>query len=161
MNLLSVLLQLDVQLTTETYDNAINTSGEWSNSAIIILTGVIVNIVLMIIKFFLDRSNGKKEIQFYRTKQITNLSIEKEADLYLKLVHLSLYTKGEEHAMLDDIINIESQMLSNRIFYSKKIYNKAICIIDYYKSINSDLKKKDIRKEEGMLNEYHKLYYDQ
>lgn len=161
MNLLSVLLQLDVQLTTETYDNAINTSGEWSNAAIIILTGVIVNIVLMIIKFFLDRSNGKKEIQFYRTKQITNLSIEKEADLYLKLVHLSLYTKGEEHAMLDDIINIESQMLSNRIFYSKNIYNKAICIIDYYKSINSDLKKKDIRKEEGMLNEYHKLYYDQ
>jgi len=161
MNLLSVLLQIDVQLTAATCDNTLSTSSGWSNSAIIILIGVAVNTVLMIIKFFLDRSNGRKEIQYYRTKQITNLSIEKEANLYLKLMHLSLYTKGEEHEMLDYIIDIESQMSSNRIFYSKKIYEKAVCIIDYYKSINSNLTKKDIRKEEKLLNEYHNLYYDQ
>ena len=76
-------------------------------------------------------------------------------------MHLSLYIKGEEHEMLDYIIGIESQMSSNRIFYSKKIYEKAVCIIDYYKSINSNLTKKDIRKEEKLLNEYHNLYYDQ
>ena len=147
-------------MNSDSVSNEVSNSS-WTGSSIWILVIVLINLLLIIVKFFLDRSNGKKENEHYRTRKITELSIEKEAELFEKLEKISLFTKGEEHTLLDNISNVECLMSKNRIFYSKKIYHHSITILDYYKRINSDITKKDLKKEEKLFDEYHKLYYGQ
>lgn len=164
MNIILILAQIGVdQLTSLTTNPSLEEASKsgWDNPAILIFVVVLINLLLVVVKFFLDRSNGKKENKNYRTRKITELSITKEAELFEKLERMSLRTKGEEHELLNDISEIDSCISKNRIFYSKKINNHAITIMDYYKRINSDLTKKDIKKEEELFDEYHKLYYDQ
>lgn len=164
MNILFVLAQIGVdQISTFASNPSVEktSSNTWDNPAILIFVVVVINLLLVVVKYFLDRSKGKKENKHYRTRKITELSITKEAELFEKLERMSLRIKGEEHELLDDISEVEDCMSKNRIFYSKKIFHHAISIMDYYKRINSDLTKKDIKKEEELLDEYHKLYYDQ
>ena len=159
-----ILIQIGVEhlssMTSDSVTNEANNSS-WSGSSIWILVIVLMNLLLIIVKFFLDRSNGKKENEHYRTRKVMELSIEKEAELFEKLEKMSLFAKGEEHALLGNISDVECLMSKNRIFYSKKLYHHSITILDYYKRINSDLTKKDLKKEEKLFDEYHKLYYGQ
>ena len=164
MDILLIFAQIGVdQLSSLATNSSVEspTISSWNNPAILIFIVVVINLLLVVVKFFLERINGKKENKHYRTRKITELSITKEAELFERLERMSLRTKGEEHELLDDITQLEVCISKNRIFYSKKIYNHATKIMDYYKRINSDLTKKDIKKEEDLLDEYHKLYYDQ
>ena len=159
-----VLIQIGAeQLSSMTSDSVFyeSNNSSLSNYSKWILVIVLINLLLIIVKFFLDRSNGKKENEHYRTRKIMELSIEKEAELFEKLEKMSLFTKGEEHALLNNISDTECLMSKNRIFYSKKLYHHSITILDYYKRINSDLSKKDLKKEEKLFDEYHKMYYGQ
>lgn len=121
---------------------------------------VFVNLVLMVIKFILDLCKGNRDNKNYRRRKISDLSIDMEAKLFMELEKLSNFTKGDEHQMLEEIQRVEILVRSNRIYYSKAIYKKADEILDYYKSINSNLSRKDIKKEEQMLNDYYKKYYE-
>lgn len=123
MSNLLILIQIGVEhlssMTSDSVTNEANNSS-WSGSSIWILVIVLMNLLLIIVKFFLDRSNGKKENEHYRTRKVMELSIEKEAELFEKLEKMSLFAKGEEHALLDNISDVECLMSKKQDFLFKE-----------------------------------------
>ncbi len=129
-----------------------NSRIDWLSVLIIIIANIIIAAVPRLINFI----GYKEDKKYYRKKKIIDIAIYREAMLYGKLEKLTHFWKGEEHQMLCEIMTVEKYMANNRIYFSKKIFDKAQKLLDYFKRINSDLTHKNVMEEEKLLIDLQK-----
>lgn len=147
-----MLLQVAIdQLTDVSYSQ--------KDGFVIILVVLGINLLLLIAQLVIDLIKSGNENRYYRIRRITDKAIQVEAEIYKRFIKLSEFTKGEEHEMLDFMIDTQRYVNENRINIHKKVYDTCVSFSDYFQLIISNFAKKDIQKEEKFFKQFKTRYY--
>ena len=83
----------------------------------------------------------------------------KEIELFKMLDHLRTFQKNENHELLNELERIRELLNQNRLMYRKDLYLIAYEITDYFSIICTDYSKRDVKKENKMLDRYRDQFY--
>ncbi|MDD2577074.1 MAG: hypothetical protein PHV76_06200 [Bacteroidales bacterium] len=137
-----------------------NTLNTETNSLMwLLIVMIIINILAMVFKFFLDRKLKKIDITIKRKTIIAEKAINIEAELFVQLEKLKLFQNSEKEEMLNSIIKIEEFIVDNKINIGKEIQKTTNKQLDYYKTVCHDFKNKNIKLEKKFTNKFCELYY--
>lgn len=120
---------------------------------------LIANIAIIVINFLLDLKKSKKENHNYKIRMISEKTIQYEEALFARFQKIGNYQKGEEHQMLDEIIAVDKLMSEKKLYIGKKYAKIATDFLDYYKTVNFDISRKDTKKEMGYFEKLSKEFY--
>lgn len=126
-------------------------------TSLLVLLGV--NIILIVVNFILDYIKHRKDNHNFKVHLIAKKGVEVEAELYQKLQRISCLQPGDEHELLDEIIDVGNYINKNRLYIEKKFLENSIMLLDYFKKIQHNMRHKDIKKEEDLFSKLSKAFY--
>jgi len=130
-----------------------------SNNLIYVLIVILgLNILTGVIRFILDRNLKNHEKSIHKKNLINAKSIEVQERIYEKMEELSLYIKGEEQVMLEEIESLGRYISNKRIYLPNRIYVIIEELLDYYRMLVNDSGMKDLRTEKRLFDEYAKEF---
>ena len=88
-------------------------SGSVTDSLGTIIIAFISYLVCALIQYFLSLLLKKRDVRNDRQMKITDMTLEKEMELFNKLDHLRTFQKGENHQILDEIVVIKVLLYCN------------------------------------------------
>ena len=147
----------DTSLTQASIEHI--SSGTTSTYMIPLLVLLGLNIILILVNFVLDCIKHRKDNHNYKVHLIAQKGVEVEAELYRRLQHISCLQPGDEHNLLDEIIDIDNYISRNRLYIEKKFLENSINLLDYFKKIQHNMRNKDVKKEEGLFIKLSKVFY--
>lgn len=159
MNIYSIL---QAQVPLETVETLMHTQGSDGKSSLVIyiLIIVIVNFLLNIVTFFMQKKLKDKEVEVDRKCLINKQSVEIESYVYGEFQKFSSFQKHESHELLDAIVNLQTYIDENHLYIRKKLVRICTEVIDYYSVVCADFKRKDAGKELKLLEKYKKAFYE-
>ena len=142
-------------ITIDDKSSAILSKGYVISLAILLL----VNVLVMILNFALDRFKHRKDNHNHKVHIIAQKGIEVESAVYMYFQKMAAYQPGDEHILLDSILELDSFLNCNRIYIEKKFLSYAVDFLDYFKKIQHKMVLKDIKKEEAFFDKLSKAFY--
>ncbi|MEP1152135.1 MAG: hypothetical protein ABJH08_10450 [Balneola sp.] len=140
------------------YQDAITTDGPIADNQELLFTSLLilicVNLIVEIAKFTSSFILSNKEKRNHKHLLIDEKRIKILEEIYKDLDSLSIFNQDEQENILEGIRNIERKIQSNMIYIPSKIHNICIDVLDYYKSVLVDYRKKDFEKEANLLKKY-------
>ena len=140
------------------FQEAITTDGSLADNQDLLFTSLLVlisvNLVVEIAKFISSFILSNKEKKNHKHLLIDEKRIKILEEVYKDLDLLSIFDQNEDEVLLDSIRTIERKIQSNMIYVPSKIHSIFIDILDYYKCVLVDYRKKDIQKEANLLKKY-------
>lgn len=119
-----------------------------------LLVLVTINILLEIFRFGSRWILSNKEKNDKRHLLIEEKRIKILEQLFSSLDKLTLYDRSESDLMLDDIKAISKYLTRNKIYIPKEFEKHSNDILDYFKNVVVDYRKKNIEKETKLFNKY-------
>jgi hypothetical protein len=147
-----------MELTKETLDAFFKSIGITNNLIYILLATLVLNIIATVLRFVFDTKIKDREKSIHKKNLINTKAIKVQEKIYEKIEKLSLYTKGEEQAMLAEIQTLQRYTANKRIYLSNKIFTIIENLLDYYRNLLTDHRKKDIMTEQKLFEEYVKEF---
>lgn len=126
-----------------------------SNAVIIVIA---LNLVVNIIRFYFEKNLKDRDKHIHRKNLITEKSIKTQEIIYIKLDELTLFDSDECHEMLEKIQEIQKLKTTHALFIDKKMNEIIESLLDYFLSVCSDYRKRDISKELELFNKYVKCF---
>lgn len=159
---MNIYFILQAQVPLETVETLMNTYASDGKSSLVIyiLIIVIVNFILNIVTFFMQKKLKDKEVEVDRRCLINKQSVEIESYLYGELQKFSSFQKNESHELLDAIVNLQTYIEGNHLYIRKKLLRICTEMVDYYSVVCTDFKRKDPSKELKLLEKYKKTFYE-
>ena len=122
-------------------------------------TLLIVNVVIMVGNFFFDRIKHRKDNHNHKVRLIAQKGVEIESSVFDRFQRMASLHPGDEHEMLDAIMEMDSFIGNNRLYIEKKFLSYTIEFLDYFKKIQHKMVFKDIKKEELYFEKLSKAFY--
>ena len=122
-------------------------------------TLLILNVFVMVGNFIFDMIKHRKDNHNHKVHLIAKKGIEIESAIYDRFQKLSAFQPGDEHALLDGILGLDSYLRSNRLYIETQFFSIAIDFMDYFKTIQHTMTRKDIKKEESFFEKLSKAFY--
>ena len=124
-----------------------------------IITFIILNILIAIINWLIQRNVKSQDNQIYRKKVREDRRITIIEDIYKEFVSCTyIFNSIEATNLIIKIAELEKRLSENRLYINKSLNNKLTLFIDYLKEIATDFRKKDFNKENKMLNDIEKEF---
>lgn len=120
---------------------------------------LIVNVVVMLLNFVFDRMKHRKDNHNHKVHLIAQKGVEVESSVYDQFQQMASLHPGDEHALLDAILSLDSYLNTNRLYIEKKYHAYSIEFLDYFKRIQHKMTLKDIKKEEQFFEKLSKAFY--
>ena len=132
--------------------------GFTNNLILILLALLMLNILSIGLRFYLDQKLKDRESRIFRKNMISKRSIKVQEEIYRKMEALTLYSKGEEHQLLEDLVELQQFVITKRLYISPDLEKLANQILDYFRNLITDYRRKDFKTEQELFNEYSKLF---
>ena len=113
----------------------------------------------MVGNFIFDMIKHRNDNHNYKVHLIAQKGVQVESSVYEQFQKMALLQPGDEHQLLDGIIELDSYVNTNRLYIETKFFSKAIEFLDYFKSIQHKMTLKDIKKEELYFEKLSKAFY--
>jgi hypothetical protein len=140
----------DYGLTKE----ALETNGSLHGMIITLIILVCINILIELIRFGISLYFSEKDKDNKRQLLIEEKRIKVLETLFKNLDSLTIYDKSDEIRMLSDLKEINLFISQNKIYIPKKIHKTATEILDYFKNVLTDFRKKSIEVETQLFQKY-------
>ncbi len=124
-----------------------------------IITFIILNILVAIVNWLIQKNVKSQDNQIYRKKVREDRRIIIIEDIYKEFVSCTyIFNSKETTNLIIKISELEKRLSENRLYINKSLNNKLTLFIDYLKEIATDFRKKDFNKENKMLNDIEKEF---
>lgn len=147
-----------MELTKETLELFFNSIGLTNNLIYVLITILVLNIIATGLKFYFELKLQDRENVIHKKKLLIENAIKIQETIYSRLEKISLYTRDEEKLMLTDIQELQRYVTNNRIYLSKGMLKIIDLILDYYRGVLTDYRRKDYRKEIDFFETYAKEF---
>lgn len=134
-------------------------SNSGSLSWRIVLFSLLSYLICAGIQYVLSLLLKKRDVRNNRQMKITDITIEKEMELFSKLDHLRTFQKGEGLKMLNELECIRELLGHNQLMYRKGLSKIADELTDYFSVLCTDFSKRDMKKEINLFNKYRDQFY--
>ena len=114
---------------------------------------------VMVGNFIFDLIKHRKDNHNYKVHLIAKKGIEIESAIYDQFQKLSAFQTGDEHALLDGIMGLDAYLSSNRLYIETRFFAIVVDFLDYFKTIQHAMTRKDIKKEESFFERLSKAFY--
>lgn len=128
------------------------------NLLIIFSSLLFVNIFSFFGNIIIELIAKHKEVKVYRKNLISSKILETEEKLFVKLEHLSLLDQFQLTQLLTEITIIEQFISSNKLYVEKDIEKISIKLLDYFKSVVTDYRKKNYLTELTFFDEFTRTF---
>ena len=155
MNFLSNVLKSFTE-QTHNLEGQINALHKFLWFLLIVL---LTNIVVTIIKYYLDRQHARQAALLQRRKLIFEQSINIEKEIFKKVDSLSDYTREECPQLIQSVNSIRDELNESRLFFDDKVYESIDGILNYFTEIAGDFRKKNLRKEIKLKKKYIEAFH--
>jgi hypothetical protein len=135
-------------------NDAIKSNGEINGLIITLIILVGINIIIELIRFGVSLYLSKKDKDNKRQLLIEEKRIKVLETLFKKLDSITLYDKGEQDKMLNDLKEITLYITQNKLYIPKKLNSTSSEILDYFKNVLTDYRQKSIEKETELFNKF-------
>ena len=125
----------------------------------VILIALLANIIITVVKYFLDRSQTKQEALLQRRKIIFEQSLIIQKNIFKKVDSLSDYTKNDCSRIIEDVNNIREELNESRLFLDQKVYKAIDDILNYFAEISGNFRKKNVNKEIQLKKKYIEAFH--
>lgn len=129
------------------------------NYMITLATLLIVNVVIMVGNFIFDRIKHRKDNHNHKVRLIAKKGVEVESTVYVFFQKMAALHPGDEHMLLDAIMEMDSFISTNRLYIEKRFLSYSMEFLDYFKEIQHRMTFKDIKKEESYFEKLSKAFY--
>ena len=124
-----------------------------------IITFIILNILVAIVNWLIQKNVKSQDNQIYRKKVREDRRIIIIEDIYKEFVSCTyIFNSKETTNLIIKISELEKRLSENRLYINKSLNNKLTLFIDYLKEIATDFRKKVFNKENKMLNDIEKEF---
>lgn len=120
---------------------------------------LIVNVVIMVGNFFFDQIKHRKDNHNHKVRLIAKKGVEVESSVFDRFQRMASLQPGDEHRLLDNIMEMDSFISTNRLYIEKKFLSCSIEFLDYFKKIQHKMTGKDIKKEESYFEKLSNSFY--
>jgi hypothetical protein len=117
-----------------------------------------LNLLAFIGKFIADYILKNREIKIHKLNIISSRRIDIQEKLFQRLEALSLFSNENREVFLEEIQNVEIFINQNKLYLDKKMYRQSNVILDYYKGVYFDVRKKQYENEIILLDEFSRLF---
>ena len=116
---------------------------------------IILNIGVEIFRFvsMMILANKEKKSKKDLLKEDKRLKMLEQ--LFQSLDKLTLYDRQDSEAMLVEVKNINTFISKNKLYIPSKFQEISNEILDYFKNVMTDYRKKDIAKESKLFEKYY------
>lgn len=133
--------------------------NDFQKISIPLLVLLTLNLFAFLGKFISDLIIKNRDRQIYKINIIASRKIDIQEKLYQRLDALSLFTNNEKELFFDKIKEAEIFINQNKLYLDNKLHKQSNKILDYYKSIYFDFRKKKYEEEIIMLDEYARIFH--
>lgn len=141
------------ELDFKTFQQLIHSELEILNIKYISLF-ILVNLVIAIINWLIQRNVKNLEKRIYKQKVREDKRLTIIEDIYKELVSLTyILDKDEIKQKIDHVSELEKKIATNKLYIDNNMHSKLICFVDYTKNIMVDFRKKDFKTEKMLLKE--------
>lgn len=143
----------DYSMTKDMLNEIVSVAN--SNTLLLTLLVVVsINIGIEIFKFFskwalLNKSRKDKRMILIEEKRIKILE-----QLFQSLDGLTLFDNSQDQELLSRIKDINKFVTQNKIYIPNEFQKFSNEILDYFKNVLTDYRKKDIEKETKLFNKF-------
>ena len=155
MNLVNNILKSFTE-QTQNLEGQINALHKFLWLLLIVL---IANIVVTVVKYYLDKQHAKQTALFQRRKLIFEQSINIEKEIFKKVDSLSDFTRKECPQLIESVNAIRDELNESRLFFDDKVYKSIDNILNYFTEIAGDFRKKNISKEILLKKKYIEAFH--
>lgn len=124
-----------------------------------LVTLLIINVFVMVGNFIFDYFKHRKDNHNHKVHLIAKKGVEIESTIYDYFQKLSAFQPGDEHLLLDEIMSLDKYLNLNRLYVEKKYFSIVVEFLDYFKTIQHKMTKKNIKKEELFFEKLSKAFY--
>ncbi len=149
------LLNMHLLCEYEMNKDILNSGNSGDHSlAISLIILISINIGVEILRFWGMFILANKEKKQKRQLLIEEKRINVIELLYKNLDSLRLFDRSEESELLSNIKNINLFITQNKIYIPKNLLDKIYEILDYFKSVLTDYRLKDITMEVKLFDDF-------
>lgn len=123
---------------------------------LLILLGV--NIVMTLIKFWLDYKHSKQHFLLERSKLIFEKAIEVEHQIFMMIDDMADFDRNQGNELTAKIVEARECMNANRLYIDEKLYSSFDEALDYYSLLSSNFRRKDPKKEMKLTKKIIKAF---
>ena len=120
---------------------------------------LVINVFVMVGNFIFDLIKHRKDNHNHKVHLIAKKGVEIESTIYDCFQKLATFHPGDEHLLLDEIMSLDKYLSSNRLYIEKKYFSIVVDFLDYFKTIQHKMTKKNIKKEEAFFEKLSKAFY--
>ena len=120
---------------------------------------IIINIIVAIVNWLIQRNVKKIENKIYKQKVREDRRILIIEEIYKELVSFSYIFNQEEMSLaISKISSLEKKVSENRLYIDSKMNDKITLYLDYLKTLLTDFRRKNFKTEQTMLNNIEKQF---
>jgi hypothetical protein len=143
-----------MNFTEELVDQIFNHLG-YTNTLIWVLIIMIgLNISMMFLNYYFQSKLKDREKDIHRVSLINIRAIKVQERIYSKMERLTLFTREEDTELLKEIQSLQQYVSNKNIFLTKGLIPIINDYLDYFRTVLTDYRKKDIRIEQDLLSSY-------
>lgn len=121
----------------------------------ILITFILINILTTIIQIVSNFMLKSKEKSIYSHNLKENKRIKKLEECYNKLEKLTYFDgKNDNEIFLNKIAEIDTFVTTNGLYIDSKYFKIINEINDYFRTVLSDFRKKDYKREKILFSNY-------
>lgn len=124
-----------------------------------IIVFIIVNIIIAIVNWLIQRNVKNIENNIYKKKVREDKRITIIEEIYKELVSFSYIFNQEEMSLaISRISFLEKKVAENRLYIDSKMNEKITIYLDYLKKLLTDFRHKNFKTEKIMLKNIEKEF---
>jgi hypothetical protein len=144
----------DVELFEKLCEQFQGTLSVNNNLSYSILGLLIVNIVMSALKLFSEFKLKSYETTIHKSNIRESKRIDICEKIFLDLTELSYIDPHESNSIISSVTTIERSCAKNGLYLNASVEKNIFSICDYFKSIATDFRKKDLKMEKQLFDKF-------
>lgn len=156
MIILQVANDLDVfEKMLNSIDSKLSENAKFILPLIVVVS---INIVIGIISLLTQIHLKNKDVEIHKINIRENKKIDVLEKVFQELIKLKNYDRTQTTQLISSILSIERLCQSNGLYIDKRMNVILNSILDYFKTIATNFRNKDIKKESKLFDDYTRAF---